>query len=153
MTFKSVDEILEYAIDREKEAVAFYTDLSTKDTFASVKETFVRFAKEEEKHVELLQGISTDTAKVESYKLAKVPDLKISDYLVETEYKEGMFMQDILRIAMKKEEMAVKLYQDLSEKADNANFCKLFDLLAQEESKHKLALETMYDDFLADNEN
>ncbi len=153
MTFKSVDEILEYAIDREKEAVAFYADLSTKETFASVKETFISFSKEEEKHVELLQGISADMAKVESYKLAKVPDLKISDYLVETEYKEGMFMQDILRIAMKKEEMAVKLYQDLSEKADNVNFCKLFDLLAQEEAKHKLTLETMYDDFLADNEN
>jgi len=153
MTFKSVDEILEYAIDREKEAVKFYADLSEKDTFASVKDTFINFSKEEEKHVALLQGISADTAKVESYQLKKVPDLKISDYLVETEYKEGMFMQDILRIAMKKEEMAVKLYQDLSEKADNANFCKLFDLLSQEEAKHKLILETMYDDFLADNEN
>ncbi len=153
MTFKSVDEILEYAIGKEKEAVAFYMDLSTKDTFASVKETFVKFAGEEEKHVALLQGISADTAKVDTYELKKVPDLKISDYLVETEYKEGMFMQDILRIAMKREEMAVKLYKDLSEKADNAEFCKLFDLLAQEEAKHKLALETMYDDFLADNEN
>jgi len=153
MTFKSVDEILEYAIGKEKEAVAFYMDLSTKDTFASVKETFVKFAGEEEKHVALLQGISADTAKVDTYELKKVPDLKISDYLVETEYKEGMFMQDILRIAMKREEMAVKLYKDLSEKADNAEFCKLFALLAQEESKHKLALETMYDDFLADNEN
>jgi rubrerythrin len=153
MTFKSVDEILEYAIGKEKEAVAFYMDLSTKDTFASVKETFVKFAGEEEKHVALLQGISADTAKVETYELKKVPDLKISDYLVDTEYKEGMFMQDILRIAMKREEMAVKLYRDLSEKADNAEFCKLFALLAQEESKHKLALETMYDDFLADNEN
>ena len=153
MSFKSVDEILEYAIGKEQEAVTFYMDLSTKDTFASVKDTFVSFAGEEEKHVALLQGINSDPTKVETYKLEKVPNLKISDYLAETEYKEGMFMQDILRIAMKREEMAVKLYQDLSEKADNAEFCKLFDLLAQEESKHKLALETMYDDFLADNEN
>ena len=153
MTFKSVDEILEYAIGKEKEAVAFYMDLSTKDTFASVKDTFIKFAGEEEKHVALLEGISADTAKVDTYELKKVPDLKISDYLVDTEYKEGMFMQDILRIAMKREEMAVKLYKDLSEKADNAEFCKVFDMLAQEESKHKLALETMYDDFLADNEN
>ena len=153
MTFKSVDAILDYAIEKEKEAVAFYMDLSKKDTFESVKETFISFAKEEEKHVALLQGISADPVKVDTYKLKKVPDLKISDYLVETEYKEGMFMQDILRIAMKREEMAMKLYKDLSEKADNAKFCKLFDLLAQEESKHKLALETMYDDFLADNEN
>jgi len=153
MTFESVDSILEYAIEKENEAVAFYTDLSKKETFASVKETFVSFAKEEQKHADMIRGISEDKTKMKTYELKKVPDLKISDYLVETEYKEGMFMQDILRIAMKREEMAVKLYRDLSAKADNAEFSKLFDLLAQEESKHKLALETMYDDFLADNEN
>lgn len=153
MTFQSVDEILEYAIDKEKEAVAFYTDLSTKDGFSSVKQTFIDFAAEEEKHVEMLQGISADQDQVDTYELKAVPDLKISDYLVETEYKEGMLMNDILRIAMKREEMAVKLYRDLSEKSDNAAFSKLFNLLAQEESKHKLSLETMYDDFLAANEN
>lgn len=153
MSFKSVDEILAYAIEKEQEAVDFYTDLSKKDTFKSVKDTFVSFAKEEEKHIELLKSIGADEGKVDEYELKEVPDLKISDYLVETEYKEGMFMQDILRLAMKREEQAVKLYSDLGSKADNEKFAKIFQLLAQEESKHKLALETMYDDFLADNEN
>ena len=30
MNFKSIDEILGFAIEKEKEAVAFYTDLSKK---------------------------------------------------------------------------------------------------------------------------
>ncbi|MBF0469415.1 MAG: rubrerythrin, partial [Desulfamplus sp.] len=54
MNFESVDDILAYAIEKEKEAVQFYTDLSTKDNFKSVKETFESFAKEEQKHVQLL---------------------------------------------------------------------------------------------------
>jgi len=153
MNFKSVDDILAYAIEKEKEAVKFYADLSNKDNFKSVKETFESFAKEEQKHVELLEGLTTDKSKVDEYELKSVPDLKISDYLVETEYKEGMFMQDILRIAMKREEQSVKLYKDLAGKTKNAAIIKVLDILAQEEAKHKLGLETMYDDFLAANEN
>ncbi|MGD9733976.1 MAG: ferritin family protein [Desulfamplus sp.] len=153
MNFKSVDDILAYAIEKENEAVQFYTELSKKEKFKSVKETFISFAKEEQKHADLLTGLGKDKGKVSEYELKAIPDLKISDYLVETEYKEGMFMQDILRIAMKREEAAVKLYKDLAGKTDNAEVIKVLNLLAQEEAKHKLGLETMYDDFLAANEN
>lgn len=153
MNFKSVDDILAYAIEKENEAVQFYTELSKKEKFKSVKETFISFAKEEQKHADLLTGLGKDKVKVSEYELKAIPDLKISDYLVETEYKEGMFMQDILRIAMKREEAAVKLYKDLAGKTDNAEVIKVLNLLAQEEAKHKLGLETMYDDFLAANEN
>ncbi len=153
MNFESVDDILAYAIDNEKDAVQFYTDLAGKENFKSVKEIFENFAAEEGKHVTLLQGLNSDQSKVATYELKAVPDLKISDYLVDTEYKEGMFMQDILRLAMKREEQAVKLYTDLAGKTDNAAIIKVLNILSQEESKHKLALETMYDDFLADNEN
>ncbi len=153
MNFKSVDDILAYAIEKENEAVKFYTELSNKDNFKSVKETFISFAKEEQKHADLLTGLGKNKGKVSEYELKAIPDLKISDYLVETEYKEGMFMQDILRIAMKREEAAVKLYKDLAGKTDNAEVIKVLNILAQEEAKHKLGLETMYDDFLAANEN
>ncbi|MCP4116423.1 MAG: ferritin family protein [Desulfobacteraceae bacterium] len=152
MSFKSMDEILAYAIEKEEEAVAFYTELSEKKGFASVKETFKNFADEEKKHVTLLQGLSQDASKVEAYEVKNIPDLKISDYMVEIEYSEGMLMPEILRLAMKREEQAVKLYKDLGDKSPTPELQKIFQILVQEESKHKLALETMYDDFLADHE-
>ena len=34
MSFESVEEIVEYAIGKEEEAVAFYTDLSRNETFS-----------------------------------------------------------------------------------------------------------------------
>jgi len=72
---------------------------------------------------------------------------------VETDYEEGMPMPEILKLAMKREEKAVTLYGSLADQTDNADAKKVFQILVQEESKHKLALETMYDDYLADQDN
>jgi rubrerythrin len=72
--------------------------------------------------------------------------------MVEIEYQEGMPMPEILKIAMKREEKAVKLYTALADQTDNKDAKKLFMILVQEESKHKLGLESMYDDYLASQE-
>ena len=106
-------------------------------------------AQEEAKHVKLLTTISKDQSAIKTYELKNVPNLKISDYLVDIEYSEGMVMQDILVLAMKREEMAVKLYTQLAMGAVDAESAKLFKLLVQEESKHKLTFEKLYDDSLA----
>ena len=149
MNFKSIDEILDYAIDKEKEAVAFYNDLSKKESISALAKTFKELAQEEAKHVKLLTNISKNQSAISSYELKKVTDLKVSDYLVEMEYTEGMLMQDILVLAMKREEMAVKLYTNLAMGAVDQESAKLFKLLAQEEAKHKLTFERLYDDDLA----
>jgi rubrerythrin len=153
MNFGSVDEILAFATDREKEAVEFYVSLAKQATRVSLKETFENFAKEEEKHVSLLSDIAGNKEKIDTYEFKKVTDLKISDYMVEKEYEEGMPMSEILKLAMKREEVAVKLYTDLAGQTDNADAKKVFLILVQEEAKHKLGLETMYDDYLADQDN
>lgn len=153
MNFGSIDEILEFAIGKEKEAVAFYNSLAQDATRASLKGIFENFAREEEKHAALLSDISGNKEKIDSYEFKNIPDLKISDYMVEQEYEQGMPMPEILKIAMKREEKAVKLYQDLADQTDNQDAKKLFLMLVQEESKHKLGLESMYDDYLADQGN
>ena len=153
MKFGSVDEILTFATDREKEAVEFYASLAKQATRAPLKETFERFSKEEEKHVALLSDISGNREKIDAYEFKTITDLKISDYMVEKEYEEGMPMPEILKLAMKKEEIAVKLYTDLAGQTDNEDAKKLFLILVQEEAKHKLGLETMSDDYLADQDN
>ena len=153
MNFGSVDEILNFAIDREKEAVAFYSSLAEEATRSSLKQTFEDFAKEEEKHVALLSDMSGNKDKIDSYEFRTITDLKISDYMVEVEYKQGMPMPEILKVAMKREEKAVKLYSTLADQTDHVDAKKVFEILVQEESKHKLGLESMYDDYLADQEN
>ncbi len=153
MEFGSVDEIIKFAIGNEKDAVEFYTSLAKEATRASLKETFERFAQEEENHVSLLEDMAGNKEKIDSYEFAKIPDLKISDYMVEIEYKQGMPMPEILKIAMKREEKAVKLYSMMADQTDKEDVKKVFNILVQEEAKHKLALESMYDDYLADQDS
>ena len=72
------------------------------------------------------------------------------DYLVDLEYEKGMPYSDILRLAMKREEKALELYNELLEKTDEKSLTKVFKMLCQEEAKHKLKLETLYDDHMAE---
>lgn len=149
MNFNSVEEIINYAIEREKEAVQFYEEISRQEAFSGTRKTFEDFAKEERKHQAMLEDFSINKEKISEYKLEWITDIKRSDYLVDMEYEKGMHYTDILRLAMKKEEKALKLYNDLSKKADNENVIKLFKLLAQEEAKHKGYIEGLYDDYMA----
>lgn len=147
MDFETFEEIMNYAIGKEKEAVAFYEKISNHEKFSGIREEFKSFAKEEQRHVDMLTNFSKEN--VEDYKIIKIPDLKRSDYLVDVEYEPGMPYQDILRLAVKREEKAVKLYNDFGNKAAREEHKKLFQVLAQEESKHKLTLETILDDYMA----
>ena len=150
MEFGSVEEVLDFAIGKEKEAVEFYVSLAKEATQTSLKETFENFSKEEEKHVSLLSDMTANKEKIDSYEFKQITDLKISDYMLDTEYEEGMPMPEILKLAMKREEKAVLLYSALANHTEDEGAKKVFNILVQEESKHKLALESMYDDYLSE---
>ena len=150
MTFGSIGEILAYAIEKEKEAAAFYEEVSKQEPFAGAKEMFKEFAAEERKHQALLEDYEGNKDKLAEYKLKWIPDMKRSDYMIDVVYEPGMHYTEILRLAMKREEMALKLYNQLQAQTDNADFIKLFKVLAQEEAKHKKFLETLYDDYMAE---
>ena len=146
MNFKTFEEIMEYAINKEKEAEKFYTEASEKETYSGAKELFRGFALEERGHQKMLENFSAEN--IEYFKERKIPDLKISDYTVDMEYKPNMPYDDILRLAAKREEKAFKFYTDFAERAEQESHKKLFKILAQEESKHKLRFELEYDEFV-----
>jgi rubrerythrin len=137
------EEIINFAIEREKETVEFYQNLQTKVRFKNQKNMLKDLEKMEEGHIKILKNLRQK--KLKDLKLKKVLDLKISNYLVEKEPTEDMDFQDILIVAMKREEASTNLYKDLSTKVD-AETKKLFLKLAQEEAGHKLQFETLYDE-------
>jgi len=106
-------------------------------------------AEEEKKHESILKNLGDNKALVEEYEFKWIPDMKRSDYMVELKYEDGMNYIDILRLAMKREELALKMYNELQKKTDNAENIKLLKVLCQEEAKHKLFLEGIYDDHMA----
>ena len=55
MSFTSFEEIIQFAKDKEKEAVDFYSDLAKNAIFSGARETLEGFAGEEQKHFDLLE--------------------------------------------------------------------------------------------------
>ncbi|MRT92612.1 ferritin family protein [Ancylomarina sp. 16SWW S1-10-2] len=143
--FKSINDILDFAINEEILAAEFYTALAAKMKHKHIKETFEQYALEEMGHRAKLEAIKN--GKRDNFSDAKVADMKIADYLIEVdEDKENMTYQEALIIAMKKEKSAFRLYSDLAAAMTGEVEKKLFLNLAQEEAKHKLRFEVEYDD-------
>jgi len=144
MDEKQFKEMIQFAIGREIDAINFYNQANKMVKHSGTKELFLDFVKQEEGHKKKLEGVLE--GKVDVTKIEKVPNLKISDYLVDGELRPDISYADILRIAMKREERSVKLYTDLKERNQDATLNNLFTFLVQEESKHKYALEKIYDE-------
>lgn len=149
MSFGSVEDIINFAIEKEKEAVSFYKDLSELETASGAKETFQKFSKEEEKHVTMLENFLKNKKLADEYQFKNITDLKISDYLVDVKYDKNMSYPDRLRLAMKREEKSLAMYKELSSQANDNEQLKIFNILAQEEATHKQIIETIYDDYSA----
>jgi len=149
MNFKSMDDIINFAIEKEVEAEKFYLELSNQETFTAAKTILKEFADQEKGHQNLLQKFKTNKKILDGYKFKWIPDIKRSNYTVDITYEKGMPYTDTLRLAMKREEKALKLYNELLEKIDDKDMKKIFKVLCQEEAKHKNILETLYDDYMA----
>ncbi len=144
--FNTINEILDFAIGEEQAAVDFYLQLAVQSKNQQTKKIFNDYAAEEMRHKANLLAIRESG----SFKLpdSKVRDLKIAEYLVDVKPSANMSYQDALILAMKKEKAAFRMYTLLANKADDPEVKTLFLNLAQEESKHKLAFEVEYDDFI-----
>ena len=100
-------------------------------------------------HEQMLLDFLADPKTIAQYEFRKITDLKRADYLVEKKFEPGMTYFAVMRIAMKLEEKAYKMYTKMAESAEKDDTTNLFLILAQEELKHKNRLETIYDDYLA----
>lgn len=142
--WKSVDDILDFAIGQEEESAQFYTDLAGRVERPWMSEIFRQFSREEEGHKKKLLEIKAGKRLLAEE--GKVLDLKIGDYLVDAKPSADMDYQQALVLAMKKEKKAFLMYTNLADATDDQNLKLAFQALAQEEAKHKLRFEIEYDD-------
>jgi len=152
MEFTSLEEILDFAIGKEQEAADFYRLVSRRENPDDRRRMFLDFAAEEEKHASLLQALKTGEGQFElmDYRWKWITDIKRSNYVLEMDYHPQMSYRDILLLAAKREEKALAFYNDCLRGADNPEAQTLFKMLCQEEARHKLALEGMLDDYMAE---
>ncbi len=144
-SFKTITDILDFAIAAEQRAIAFYTQLSRNASSEAMKTVFLEFAEEERGHKAKLQEFKT-SGQI-SIPTEDVMSLKIADYIVDdTKITPEMSYESALLLAMKREKAAYKLYTNLAVLAADEHTKSIFKELAQEEAKHKLRFEVEYDE-------
>jgi len=139
---EALKQALAFAVEKEQEAEAFYKEWAAKVGDQAVVALFAELAATEHGHFEMLSHITPEDL-VAAHTAAPV-DLKLSELLVGVEASEGMGIQEAMLLAMKREEAAAALYDELARLGGETR--PLFEALAKEERKHKLQLETEYDE-------
>ncbi len=137
-------EILNAAIEGEKEAHQFYLDLSRKVPQPHLQEMFSSFADEELKHRQILENFRDD----DKTRLAfgRVPDLKVAETVETPKLSLEMKPSDAIALAMKKEQAAMEHYTKLAQACSDENQRKIFEQLAAMERQHKYKMEQAFVD-------
>ncbi|QSV46491.1 ferritin family protein [Geobacter benzoatilyticus] len=144
MEFKTLDDIIKFAVQREENAYQLYKTAAQKATSISARKMFEEMAEEEAGHKVAFEKL--DMGGAEKYTIADRPDMKIAEYMTELPFREDMSYPEILRYAMKTEENAYKLYTAASELTDDPKFKRMLLVLADIEKGHKLKIEAVYDE-------
>ncbi|MFW9907222.1 MAG: ferritin family protein [Candidatus Thorarchaeota archaeon] len=151
---KSFEQLISLAIKREEEAYEFYTKASKDATLQSSGKLLKELAKQEVGHKEKLKRALKDDV-CDTFTCATIAEVEkagLSKYLIDVPLKADSTPQEILVVAMKREDSAKSFYKTLSELTGVAAHRTVFETLAKEEQRHKEILEHLYDDiFQPDN--
>ena len=141
-----LDDLLDSAIYKEIASQAVYEAAQSKTEDPGAKALMKELAKEELGHSQRLKKLKEKGLPKRDWHQENVPNLKISQYLSGGDTVEGAGLQDTLIFAMKREQQAVEFYSHMMSLMRDETAKNLCASLVQEELKHKLRLEMLYDD-------
>ena len=144
MPDKTVLEIIEIAIEREKEAYDFYMDIHGKVTEAAVQETLNFIANEEKKHREFLVKYRDGGFGVDTLRMNDPIEYKIAEHLQEPEVKADMRSEEVYLVAAHRENRSYHFYTDLAGLHPDGDLNELLLKVASEELRHKEKMEYLY---------
>jgi rubrerythrin len=139
-------ELLDTAIYKEIASQAVYEAAQARTEDPAAKSLLQELAKEEHGHTEKLKKLKDQGTSPRTWVKEQVPNLKISEHLTGPDSIEGAGLQDTLIFAMKREQQAVEFYSRMMGALRDTGSKNLCAELVGEELKHKLRLETLYDD-------
>ncbi len=144
MGFVTLEEVINFAVQREETAYQLYKNAAAKTTSIAARKMFEEMAAEEAGHKEVFSRI--DLARAEQFKASRAPDMGLSQYLVDMPLRPEMTYQEILIFAMKTEESAYQLYKGAAEMTDDPQLKKTLQVFADVELGHKKRIEAIYEE-------
>ncbi|NOU62221.1 ferritin family protein [Marinifilum caeruleilacunae] len=144
--FRTFEEIIDYAIDKEMNEIEFYSNLAERMDRKNVRELFRNIALE--KTARMLRLEKMKDLKMD-FDMDEIQDMKIAGSLEQVDHtKTDLSYQEALILAMKKEKEKFKFYSKMADTAVNEECRNTFLALAKEEARQKLKFEIEYDEFV-----
>ena len=139
-------EVLEHAIEFERNARDFYLDLAPKVN-KSIRYIVEDLIEEEKAHIELFKGFLAQSSLQHDLDIeveTPASDRKFTDCIHTPKLGDNPDDQTVLQYALKREQIAMEQYRALAEEALEGRLKDLFTFLANEEQEHKNELEALY---------
>lgn len=143
MEFKSLRDILRFAIAKEESSVQFYRMLAARVNKEETQKAFEVLARQEEKHIEAIRlellklGFTVADADADGSN-----DQDEAEVRLEMDEKaDNMSFLNALELGTQKERAAFQLYAELMALAKDPASRKVFLELAEEEMRHLTRLE------------
>jgi rubrerythrin len=145
---QTFEKLVSLAIQREEEAYDFYMKAAEESELKASAKLLEDLANQEIIHKQKLE-VALDEGVCDTFTCDSVEELDKMDldqYLIDIPLSPSSTPQDVLIIAIKKEDAAHSFYKALSELTSKAAHRSVFETLAKEEDVHKTRLQNIYDD-------
>ncbi len=141
-----IKELLDTAIDREIASEAFYLGAQKMTEDPGALTLLKELAAREAQHREWVKGLKDGSGKTKFGKTRAQVDLKIAEGLVEPALTADAGLQDVITIALKREQGSIEFYSRLKHALEDDQARVLCEKIQHEEENHKHRLEVFYDD-------
>lgn len=143
MDREEIKKIIQGAINDEIESYEFYSSAAEKVKTQSVKDIFKKLAEDEKNHKVYLEEFLNSKAE-------NITVVNDEDYAIAEEIEDDialttdMSFVDAIKLAIKKEETAMKKYKGLADICSNEEIKNIFLGLCDMEQMHKCRLEDIF---------
>jgi len=149
MKVNDYNEVIDFAIDKEQEAIDFCTAIKEREKMPNIIKVLGDIIDMERGHINKLEFFKKNIPNIKN--IDETKPINLIDYYEEKINYDNLDYIDLLRIAIKREDQSRRLYQELAHNNDE-DTRDLFLLLANEEEMHKQLFEEIYQVFvLVDN--
>jgi len=147
-----IKEIIDFALERERESQAVYLDYARKTQRMGFRQLLLSMVDMEKEHENKLQELKERKDQSALFSGSESVKARLTDFIAQEEFSQDMDYGNFLVLIIKREEMAEKLYEELKSLAADTEVKQIFSWLAEEERKHKAWAQDRYDlEILKDN--
>ena len=138
----TIEKALKIGAEMELESYTLYIETAKKAKYPSAKKLLEEIAADEKKHREYFLNGLKDPSYLKLRTIhQEIPDLKITDQLVNIPLDPNADYPQILIFAAQREKATYDFYFNIALKLKDTDLGKVFDNFAKEELRHKYLLE------------